>query len=138
MKINFIKTTGDVLIPMSQEDMKKFNSFKEGDIYCVDIKKQDQRTLAQNRSIHLFCTMLADALNSAGLDVEKTMKAEVSIPWSDVLVKELIWRCVQQAMFDIKSTTRLNTKQVSQVYETINRHLSTAHGVGVPFPSWRG
>jgi hypothetical protein len=134
VKINFIKTTGDALIPFGKNDFEKFNSFKEGDVYQVDIKKQDQRTLAQNRSIHLFCTMLSDALNDAGLDIAKTMKQDASIPWSATLIKELMWSVVQKAMFDTSSTTKLDTKQVGEVYDVINRHLSTAHGVSVSFP----
>jgi len=79
--------------------------------------------------------MLAESLNNAGLDVKKTMRHDVEIPWTESLIKELIWRKVQEAMFDIKSTAKLDTAQVSEVYETINRHISSTFGVNVIFPN---
>jgi len=93
------------------------------------------RTLTQNKAIHKYFSMLAESLNNAGLDVKKTMRHDVDIPWSEALVKELIWKGVQKAMFDIDSTTKLDTAQVSQVYEVINRHTSSTMGVSVIFPS---
>ena len=79
--------------------------------------------------------MLAESLNNAGLDVKKTMAQDVEIPWTETLIKELIWRKVQLAMFDINSTAKLDTTQISQVYDVINRHISQTHGVSVIFPS---
>lgn len=93
------------------------------------------RTLPQNRAIHKYFTMLAESLNNAGLDVKKTMKHDVDIPWTETLIKELIWRKVQLAMYDVESTAKLDTEQVSKVYEVINRHIAQTFGVSVVFPS---
>ena len=93
------------------------------------------RTLTQNAAIHKYFSMLAESLNNAGYDVHKTMRHDVAIPWTDTLIKELIWRKVQSAMFDVESTTKLDTSQVSAVYETINRHIASTFGVSVIFPS---
>lgn len=93
------------------------------------------RTLTQNAAIHKYFSMLSESLNNAGLDVRKTLRADFEIPWTESLVKELIWKGVQKAMFDIDSTTKLDTSQVSQVYEVINRHIAQTHGVSVIFPS---
>jgi hypothetical protein len=93
------------------------------------------RSDQQNKAIHLFCRLLADALNDAGLDVRKTMKQDFDLPWTEKLVKELLWRPVQAAMLNKDSTTKLNKMEISDVYETINRHLAQTHGVSVPFPS---
>lgn len=94
----------------------------------------DKRTLAQNRSIHKFCSMLSEALNDAGLDMKKTLKPHVEIPWTPANVKEHIWRPIQEAMLEKESTTELDTKQVNEVYEVINRHMAQNHGVSVEFP----
>lgn len=93
------------------------------------------RTLTQNAAIHKYFSMLAESLNNAGLDVHKTMRHDVAIPWTDTLIKELMWRKVQKAMFDVDSTTKLDTAQVSEVYEVINRHIASTFGVSVIFPS---
>ena len=93
-----------------------------------------KRTDTQNRSMHRYFALLADALNDAGYNVMQTMKHDAEIPWNPHLVKELLWRRVQIAMFDIESTTKLNKMQVSDVYEVVNRHLAESVGVSVAFP----
>ncbi len=35
----------------------------------------------QRNALHLYCEMLACALNNAGYDMKKTLKEEVEIPW---------------------------------------------------------
>ncbi len=96
-----------------------------------EVKK---RTSLQNRSLHLFCTQLAEVLNDAGLDVQKTLKHDIEIPWNAVLVKELIWRPVQEAMTDKESTTELDRIEPGQIYEVLNRHLGNKFGIYVPWP----
>ena len=93
------------------------------------------RTPPQNRAIHKYFTMLAESLNNAGLDVKKTMQHDVDIPWTETLIKELIWRKVQIAMYDVESTAKLDTEQVGKVYEVINRHIAQTFGVSVVFPT---
>jgi len=92
------------------------------------------RTALQNRSIHMYFKLLAYELNEAGFDVMKTMSHDIEIPWNEHLVKELIWRKVQKVMTDKRSTTRLDTSEISQIYEVINKHIAQTTGVHVPFP----
>ena len=95
-----------------------------------------QRTDAQNRSIHLYCRLLAEALNDAGYDIQHVLTQKlVSIPWSGDTVKELLWREIQRAMYDKESTTELSISEVSDVYEVLDRHISEKFGVHVEFPS---
>jgi hypothetical protein len=95
----------------------------------------NQRTSQQNRAMHKYCAMLSDALDSAGLDIKATLREDFSIPWTPERVKELIWKPVQLAMYDKESTTELDTREVSAVYDVINRHLGEKFGVHVPFPT---
>jgi hypothetical protein len=95
----------------------------------------NQRTSQQNRAMHKFYSMLADALNAAGLDMKKTLKPEIDIPWTERAVKDHLWRPIQDAMFDKESTTELDTAQVSAVYEVLSRHLGERFGLHVPFPT---
>ena len=95
----------------------------------------DKRTNRQNRALHLMFKLLADELNDAGLDLRKTLRQDIEIPWNGDMVKEYIWRPVQQAQLGKKSTTQLSSKDVDKVFETINRHLAERFGMHVPFPS---
>ena len=103
----------------------------------ITIKPREarQRTQPQNSAIHVFCRLLAKTLNNAGLDMRKVLKPEVEIPWTDVTAKENLWKPIQKAMYEIESTTDLDTEQVSKVYDTLNRHLSDKFGVSQAFPS---
>ncbi len=92
------------------------------------------RTTTQNSAMHRYFRLLADALNDAGYDMKKVLKPEVEIPWSVSSVKEFLWRPIQEIITGKESTTKLDRKEVSEVYEPLNRHIASKFGVVVPFP----
>lgn len=102
----------------------------------IEIKVVDKsRTDRQNASMHLFFQLLATELNDSGLSMMKVLKQEAEIPWQAESIKEYLWRPIQEAQTGKKSTTKLDTKEVGEVYETLNRHLGERFNVHVPFPS---
>ena len=102
----------------------------------VDIvtKEDQQRTVLQNKALHKYFELLATALNDAGWDMKKTLKQEVDIPWTKEMVKEHLWRPIQEIMLAKHSTTEMNTKDPSEIYAVLDRHLSSKTGVHVEFP----
>ena len=96
-----------------------------------------QRTITQNRALHLAFTMLAEELNTAGLDMKTVFqrKPEVMIPWDTESVKKYIWKPIQKAQLDTESTTQLTTKDIDSVFDTVNRFMAEAFGVSIDFPS---
>ncbi len=93
------------------------------------------RTQRQNRALHVFCRHVAEELNEKDLDCSMVLKDGVTaIKWTDHLVKEHIWRVVQETQTDKKSTRDLDRAEVSLIYDIINRHLGEKFGVHVPFP----
>ena len=100
----------------------------------ISVRPERKRTLTQNRALHLYFDLLANALNDAGLDMQTVLSEGTSIPWSEDKVKSDIWSKVQMAATGKKSTTELETHEVSKVYDIVNRHLSQSFGVFVPFP----
>lgn len=95
-----------------------------------------KRTSQQNRSLHLYCELLADALNSAGYEMKAVLAVkQIDVPWSPERVKEVLWRPIQIAMTGKHSTTDLNRLEPGQVYEVLNRHIAQNFGVSVPWPS---
>lgn len=98
-------------------------------------KTYPQRTKQQNKALHVLFALLAEELNGAGLDMRKTLKPEVEIPWSAATAKEYLWRPIQQAQLNKKSTTELTTKEIDEVFDTINRYLGEKFSLHVPFPS---
>jgi len=101
--------------------------------------KSKSRTNQQRKAIEVYCAMLARHLNSGGYDLVKALSMiNADIPWTQAKVKEDIWRPLQLAAFDIKSTTKLDRKQVSEVYEIVNRMTADNFGIGLRFPSYDG
>ncbi len=94
-----------------------------------------QRSLTQNSAIHKYFELLAGKLNDKGLDMKAVLSPGIDIPWTSELVKELLWKRVQLAMFDIESTSKLSRQQVSQVYDVLHRKLAADHDVNIQFPS---
>lgn len=93
---------------------------------------EKQRTLKQNKSLHLFFRLLADELNNAGLDMRKTLKPSINIPWTDKNIKEFIWKPIMESMLVKKSTTEMNTSEMTKVWEVINQNIGEKFGVEVP------
>jgi len=90
------------------------------------------RSSAQNRSLHLWMRQLSDALNTAGLDQRKVLKANLDIPWNEESVKTNLWLPVMTAMLGIESTAEAETKDYDQVYSVLSKHLSEKLGVTAP------
>ena len=98
--------------------------------------REKVRTIQQNKSIYLFCAMIAEALNDAGMELHITSKAlgsEIEVPWSKDSIKQHIWDKVQLVQTEKKHSSELSTKEVSQVAMVIERHLATM-GINVEFP----
>lgn len=101
----------------------------------MSTKTSTKRSESQNKAMHLYFTMLADELNGAGLDMKHVLKPSVEISWTKENVKEYIWKPIQKALKLKDSTSKLDTKEVSMVWEIINRHFGTKFGIHVPFPT---
>lgn len=100
----------------------------------------EKRTPKQNNAIHLYCTLLAQAFNEAGLDMKVVLKPQVDIEWSTESVKKYIWKPIQKSLLGTDSTTKLKKgeKEIDRVYDHINRHLSQRFAEWIPpilFPS---
>lgn len=95
------------------------------------------RTSNQNKALHVFFSMLADELNGAGLDMRKTLKPEVAIPWTPNSIKEYLWRPIQIAMTNKKSTTELDKiEEIDKIHSVLMRHLGEKFGLEyLPFPN---
>jgi len=94
-----------------------------------------RRTSKQNRALHLYFTLLAEALNDSGFDMKKTIRKEIDINWNDYNIKEFLWRPIQLELTGQKSTTRLKTGEIDDIYDVVNRVIGERTGVFVPFPS---
>ena len=118
--------------------LEVFNSLEEGE-YTIDIRKtRHTRTSQQQAAIELYCSMVADEFNNAGITRSKLVSLfKKESPWCQESVKELVWRELQELQGFGRKTSSLTTEKVTKVYEWCN--LFTAKfGISVPFPSKEG
>ena len=96
--------------------------------------KDGQRTLKQNSSLHQFYGDLANDLNNSGLDMRVVLKPSVPIEWDKTSVKKKLWKPIQEALEKGESTTDLTRVGVSEVYQTLAKHMAEKFGITTPFP----
>jgi len=105
-------------------------------IPVVEITDDSKRTDKQNNALHVYCELLAEALNDAGLDMRAVIRPEVDIPWSKESVKEHLWKPIQNAVIDKESTTQADRSEYNKVFEVLSRHLGEKLGLPhIPWPS---
>ena len=127
-RIENVQHLRDFLTKMSKADIYPI-------VLTVDDAPKKKRTLTQNRALHLWLTMLADYLNDHGLDMKRTLKHDVDIPWTAESAKEFLWRPIQKVMLSKESTTEAETSEYNNVYLTLSRYLMQKHGLP-DLPLW--
>lgn len=92
----------------------------------VEYTSGKQRTKLQNRALHVFCELLAQALNAAGLDMKlvlSRLSKNATIPWSKYTVKERLWKPIQVAKINKESTTEAERGDYKEIHDTLIKIL---------------
>lgn len=98
--------------------------------YIKDTNRSDR----QNNAMHLWFRQVAQELNDAGHWVRHPFSDTLEIPFTEVLVKEMLYKPVIKAMYEKESTAKLTPIQLSEAAEVLIRWLSEHKQVYVPFP----
>lgn len=96
-----------------------------------------QRTDAQNKSLHLYLSMVAQELCNQGQTMQDVVKkiSKVEIVPTTYNLKEIVWREIQKAHLGKESTTELTKLEVNEVYEIMSMWLSKHFGIDIPWPT---
>ena len=129
---------GHMWIVDAKEKMEFFIQFirhhyDEGKIITYSIK-EESRTSRQNGAMHLWFRNIANALNDSGAWAKHPFNDEFEIPFTEVLVKEMLYKPVIKAMYGKDSTSSLQVKELSEAAEVLVRWLSEHKRIYVPFP----
>ena len=64
-------------------------------------------------------------------------KGSIELNWTTLLVKDIIWRKIQIALYKNKySTTKLHPEEVTEVYRAMDKYLTIRIGIeSIDFPS---
>ena len=96
--------------------------------------KDTTRSDRQNNAMHLWFRQIAEELNDAGYWVRHPFSDKLEIPFTEILVKETLYKPIIKAMYDKNSTGRLTPQELSNAAEVLVRWLSENKKVYVPFP----
>ena len=115
---------------------QRFNDFVERGKTIDLLEKMNTRTTKQNSALHLLFTIVSSQLNEMGIEFQYFgLKGQVlSVRHTPHLVKEHIWKPIQKALFDIESTTKINTQQINEIVDILAKYFSE-RGVVIQFPS---
>lgn len=105
--------------------------------YKVEAKRiMDTRTVRQNSSLHLYFTFISEELNYLAIQYQYTGISgnTFELRYTPELVKNFIWRPIQISMFNIESTTKLNTQQMNDIIDVITNFFADK-GIVLEFPS---
>lgn len=103
-------------------------------VELVNKQKADDTLMAGSSETKREASLL-EALKLLHALIEHLSSKVIEIPWNKILVKELLWRPVMQAMTEKFSTTELDRMEIDQIYEVLNKHFGEKLGIHVPFPS---
>lgn len=106
-----------------------------GKSVSLEVKKHTRSTL-QNAALHLFFKMLAEALNESHhyFHYSALTDAIFEIPWTPELIKDRLWKPIQKHMFDIDSTTKIDTGQINAILDVLIAKLGEMK-IDVRFPN---
>ena len=119
------------------------NDFKFKSEYFIANKKivelkavKITRTSRQNSALHKYFEFISNELNDLGLEFQHNGLNDnvFSMRYTPTLVKEFVWRPIQLTLFNIESTTKLDTKQMNEVIDVITKFFGE-RGIVLPFPS---
>jgi hypothetical protein len=136
MEIFYSKSKNGELIFDNNKALSDYLKTVDGKSLVVRIERETGvRSDNQNRALHLYFEHLAKELNDAGYNIQKLLSHAVDLDWDKDTVKELLWRPIQVALINKKSTTNLDrVSEIDVIWEHLNRYLGEL-GIHVPFPS---
>lgn len=127
----------DLSIPDNLKDFKFKVEYLIANKKKVDLKAvKITRTLKQNSALHKYFTFICDELNEMGLEFQYIgiRGKQFGMRYTPDIVKNFFWRPIQIALFDIETTTKLDTKQMNEIIDVITKFFGDK-GIVIPFPS---
>ena len=108
----------------------------ENEKTCKLEKLSKNRTITQNASLHLYFEIISDKLNDMGYSFtyQGLQIDTLETTYTPKIVKEFIVKPIMSTLWDIESTTKLDTEKINIIIDIINKFFSD-RGEYVPFPS---
>jgi hypothetical protein len=109
-------------------------AFKEHKRLDVKIEALGDRTDLQNKSLHKYCELVAEALNDRQFTCNNFFKNDHGVRFTKDIVKNELWRPIQIAVTGEQSSKRPSRAQYGEIYDTLNAKLAE-YGIQVDWPT---
>ena len=123
----------------TNQDVKFIRLLKESDV--IECKKEvSTRTSQQNRALHKLFNLISEMLNELGFtfNYEGISGNTFEVPYTSLLIKEMMWRPLQVALFNTKSTKELDTQKINRIFEILcNFFADKGHELYFPSKDWQ-
>ena len=96
--------------------------------------KEETRTERQNGALHMWFRQIAEQLNDSGSWARHPFSDPLEIPFTDILIKAMLYKPIIKSMYDKTSTGKLTVRELSHAAEVLIRWLSEHKNIYVPFP----
>lgn len=99
-------------------------------------KTEKQRTISQNRALHLCFTQVSTLLVEQGIDqrtIVKDLKG-YSAPVTPEFLK-LVFKTIMWTMYRKDSTTMLSSSEMTNCFDVFQKFLQETYGIEVSWPS---
>ena len=100
------------------------------------IEETNTRTSKQNAALHLFYTIISNVLNEGGATYtyHGIKGRQFDTMYTTTIVKEFIWKPIQWELFQIMSTTKLDTQKINAITDVLVLAFGN-EGVKLEFPN---
>lgn len=99
-------------------------------------KETKQRTISQNRALHLAFNQVSDLLIEQGID-QRTIVQDLegySAPVTPEFLKQ-VFKTIMYTMYRKTSTSYLTTNEMTTCFDVFAKFLSENYGVSITWPS---
>ena len=95
-----------------------------------------KRSSQQNKSLHVLFHNISFELNRIGMEFTYNgiKGLEIQTTYTPEIVKEFLWKPLQNALLKKESTTKLTTQDINMIFEILGKWFSEK-GVVIDFPS---
>jgi len=92
-----------------------------------------RRTIQQNKSLHKGCQQIAQELINGGFSLQTALQ-NLDVPPTMETIKSA-YRAIAKSMFEVESTTELETNQINKVWDVLLKTIGENTGITIDFPS---
>jgi len=132
-KIVHLDSMGWCIVEDHKTDGITFTPLDKDRAYTVLKKTTNNRTIKQNASMWKYLSLLANALNDAGLSIQKVMKWD--LVWSKDTAKQFLWDIIMKAITQKTSSTKLASNELTKIHRYLDLKMQEKGIEHIPFPS---